>query len=763
MSDDFDPYYKWLGIGPEEQPANHYRLLGIRLFEADRDVIDNAVYRQIAHIRTFQLGQHVELSQKMLNELAAAKVCLLDPAKKAAYDAMLRAQKEPPVSPPPPELTTPAPPIQLLRSIPAKRKRQAWMVPAIVGMAAIIGLVVILSSSGDKGTPQAEKQVAQKSTGKNATPTELDRGETHQSDKFVATPLSKRTQLAPATTSAPASPSPAKQAVPPIVTDGPKQESEPAARLSKPSPFIGPDGNWKLPPGAPPPAIAPFDSTKAKQHQEAWAKYLKMPVEVTNSIGMRLAIIPPGEFEMGSPESADDKRDRERPQHRVRINRPYYLGVYEATQAEYELVMGSKPSGFSAKGKDSEKVAGTDTSHHPVETVSWEEAVQFCQQLSAMPKEITSSRSYRLPTEAEWEYACRAGTTTDYSFGDGNMMDFGWFKANSAGVTMPVGQKHPNAWMLHDMHGNVLEWCRDWYLADFYERSPVRDPVGPPVGTERVLRGGNVGSGRTGVHRSAYRHGVPPDRRFNTVGFRVVCEIASAAPISRPALKGKATEPKPAEIGERTVCLSSMKPVVAEARGNGAPIINGLQVQHPVFGHPPKSSQTSHLQYLLSKQYETFSGAVGSTDDRPRPFGQVTFRIVGDGELLWTSTLTERGRTRSFRVDVTDVSSLELFVDCPGLSGVGHISNPLWIDPILYTSGRPFDPHEMVERLKHDLAKASPEDCVLIAQRAIKLAKKVRDDRGFLTSAKQIALRAVKKTDNPEFANTIQAALKGIK
>jgi len=228
------------------------------------------------------------------------------------------------------------------------------------------------------------------------------------------------------------------------------------------------------------------------------------PSEIVNSVGMKLKLIPAGEFMMGSPESDDHALSHERPQHKVRITKPFYLGVYEVTQAEYEKVMESNPSRF--KGGS-----------NPVEMVFWRDAVEFCRRLSA--KEC---KTYRLPTEAEWEYACRAGTTTRYSFGDDeeSLGEYAWYTDNSDGKTHPVGQKKPNAWGLHDMHGNVWEWCADYYRMDYYAVSPTDDPVGPETATPRVFRGGcwwRV----AGYCRSAYRLRFVPQPRYGSLGFRV--------------------------------------------------------------------------------------------------------------------------------------------------------------------------------------------------------------------------------------------------
>ncbi len=265
----------------------------------------------------------------------------------------------------------------------------------------------------------------------------------------------------------------------------------------------------------PPPAVAPFDEKKAKEHQEAWAKCLGVPVEITNSIGMRLVLIPPGEFMMGSPkELIEEELKRpdndqwykvhlpaEGPQHRVRITKPFYLGTYLVTQQEYQRVMGTNPSEFSATGKGKDKVAGQDTMRFPVEQVSWDHAVEFCRKLSNLSEENVAGRLYRLPSEAQWEFACRAGNPGRYGFSSGRtavpkeydeheLSDYGWFGGNSAGMPHAVGGKKPNGWALYDMHGNVWEWCQDWYEMEYYANSPTDDPGGPPKGSGRVARGG---------------------------------------------------------------------------------------------------------------------------------------------------------------------------------------------------------------------------------------------------------------------------------
>lgn len=215
-----------------------------------------------------------------------------------------------------------------------------------------------------------------------------------------------------------------------------------------------------------------------------------------NGLKMKLAYIPAGEFLMGSPETEKD-RDEYEHQHRVRITKPFYLGVYPVTQSEYERVMGKNPSWFSGSGLGKDKVAGMDTSRFPVEEVSWDDGMDFCRKLTESERgagRLGGEEKYTLPTEAQWEYACRAGTTTAYNVGDTistKDANFGVVsnEPGALGRTTAVGIYKPNAWGLYDMHGNVWQWCADWYDEKYYENSPTgrelvrqagRLPVGEP-------------------------------------------------------------------------------------------------------------------------------------------------------------------------------------------------------------------------------------------------------------------------------------------
>ena len=229
----------------------------------------------------------------------------------------------------------------------------------------------------------------------------------------------------------------------------------------------------------------------------------RLSVDLGAGVKMDFVLIRPGSFKMGSEESDDEK-----PIHEVTITKPFYMGKYQVTQEQWQALMGSNPSNF--KGKT-----------NPVEQVSWDDCQGFLKKLKSKLTGLTPV----LPTEAEWEYACRAGSTTKYCFGDEpkDLGDYAWYSGNSNDRTHPVGKKKPNAWGLYDMHGNVWEWCRDRYDKQYYAESPKKDPTGIGTGRSRVLRGGSwYGIGGASYCRSAARIRYAPDARHDNNGFRVV-------------------------------------------------------------------------------------------------------------------------------------------------------------------------------------------------------------------------------------------------
>ena len=446
---DFDPYRKWLGIHLKDQPPNHYRILGLEVFEDDPDVIDAHANKQMAYLHGFATGPHGDLAEQLLNEIAKARLCLLHVDAKQAYDAQLRAslssghpraarkvrsRPQKPVAKK--NLDATANRSNSLRIPGGTRQRRPhnkrssrWPLAAGISLAVVIVSGLLLSVIWQRHGPE---------------PAADDDGQPRRNVVASANP-----------------------------SGGEQGGSEPAA-----------DG-----------------------HQHPHRKV----VEVVNSIGMKLKLLPAGTFVMGSDSRKTHQSDK--PAHRVTLTKPFYIGVHEVTQEQYEQVMGENPS--HRRGPQ-----------NPVENVSWEDAVEFCRRLNELPAERESGRIYRLPTEAEWEYACRAGTVTAYSFGDDEpqLGEYAWFRSNSDDMTHVVGQKKPNTWGLYDMHGNVWEWCQDRY--DGYPSGAVTDPSGPSSGSLRVNRGGSWRNSAWGC-RSSIRDGNVSMLRFNVLGFRLAAVPSS--------------------------------------------------------------------------------------------------------------------------------------------------------------------------------------------------------------------------------------------
>ncbi len=326
------------------------------------------------------------------------------------------------------------------------------------------------------------------------------------------------------------------------------------------------------PENAPRPAIAPFNTEQAAQHQREWAEHLKLPVEYGNGLGMKFRLIPPGEFLMGSSEQEIEETFKaittnkgwracvksEAPRHKVILTQPFYIGTTEVTQSQYERITGQNPARFGKNTTDkrtAEKINGLDTSTHPVELVSWNEAADFCVKLSQQEQLKPSyfrtddnvvnlnGNGYRFPTEAEWEFACRAGTTTKYWIGDraDQLATVGWIGANSGGRTHAVAELPANPFGLFDVHGNVWEWVEDAWVPTVYRRfaeQPVIDPiVRSSVGSSHPLRGGYWGSVAPSC-RSASHHADYPIARYDLLGFRVALSVDSVRQaINRPPVK----------------------------------------------------------------------------------------------------------------------------------------------------------------------------------------------------------------------------------
>jgi serine/threonine protein kinase len=341
-------------------------------------------------------------------------------------------------------------------------------------------------------------------------------------------------------------------------------------------------GWYGWPADAPPAAIAPFDAAQAQQHQAAWANYLGVPIERTNSLGMKFRLIPPGEFLMGSTEDdvaqvlrelgldggsyngiEPDFFTSQAPLHRTTLTQPFYLGLTEVTQEQYQTVIGESSAYYSAEGAGNAAVAGIPTKDFPVEWVSWIEATRFCDRLSMRERleavyfanvgieHLPSRGGYRLPTEAQWEFACRAGTQTEFWTGNGTALlrHAAWFGRNEGKRPHAVGELKSNPFGLFDMHGNVWEWCHDRWDPRYYEQfrhQPAVDPLGPSTGASRIFRGGCWYDFHQDVY-AANRHAATPLERGRVTGFRLVLPVVfHAAGDVRPASAPDLTQPPPA-------------------------------------------------------------------------------------------------------------------------------------------------------------------------------------------------------------------------
>jgi formylglycine-generating enzyme required for sulfatase activity len=322
--------------------------------------------------------------------------------------------------------------------------------------------------------------------------------------------------------------------------------------------------SYSWPEGSPPPAVAPFGVIRAQRHQNVWAKHLGVPVEYVNSLGVKFRLIPPGEFFMGStpeeinsalPSAGDDLFWQgcirsEAPRHRVVLTQAIYVSTCEITQAEYQDIMGVNPSWFSATGEGKDHVADIDTSRLPVELVNWNQAVEFCTRLSEredLPPvylrnedavEIFSRNGYRLPTEAEWEFACRAGTTSPHWTGeqDERLAEAAWFDGGGDWRPHPVGQLRPNPFGLFDLHGNVNEWVQDMLKPDYYsyfEHTTAVDPLGPELTAGwRVVRGGDFYYSAWDCRSSARYCADPAARPHFAIGFRLALPTAAVSTLT---------------------------------------------------------------------------------------------------------------------------------------------------------------------------------------------------------------------------------------
>ena len=298
-----------------------------------------------------------------------------------------------------------------------------------------------------------------------------------------------------------------------------------------------------------------------------------LQLDLGEGVKLDLVLVPAGEFQMGAPEAEAERQPAEEPVHKVKITKPFYLGKFELTNAQYRRFRGDHHSQY------------LDGDNQPALWVSWHDADAFCRWLGQK-----TQRNVRLPSEAEWEYACRAGTTTRFSSGDqakqkdsADLAKVGWSGGSSRGVSKDVGKLAPNAFGLHDMHGNAWEWCQDWYSAGYYKDSPEADPPGPESGRAKVLRGGSYLYWTTYYCRSDSRYACRPDARESVTGFRVAVEPGDykarpAATVTQPWPPPRSIAPpfRPADEKEADVARRFGGPVTTIAKPGQAPKIDGL-------------------------------------------------------------------------------------------------------------------------------------------------------------------------------------------
>lgn len=620
----FDPYHQWLAIPPAEQPPNHYRLLGITVFESDRDVIEAATDRQMGYIRQCATGPHIAESQQILNELAAARVCLLDPEKKAAYDQKLKtrlagpatAQRQPARRRPVQQATADD---EFAAALPP-RVRSKQKSGSGAGRAANQRNFVWIYAGAGFGCVVLIAFGAYFLTRAGSAGPEIG-----NALRLEAGPATKETPHR-AKSKPPAE---VASATPPDVKSGSgENQDSPAAPPTEPV-----AGRSAVPERAKPAPLSPEGKG------------------FTNSLGMRLQLIPKGEFQMGLdedpaklqedfPSAKSTQIDAERPQHAVRIN-SFYMGAHEVTTGQFLEFCELSGYPIIPVKKDEKKGWGYDpdresdpslevlpwapgwlrSDDQPVVYVSWNDAQAFSNWLSRKEQ-----RSYRLPTEAEWEYCCRAGTTTRYSSGNNpedlvkvaNIADeslrsrypnrtlevvqddksveipFPYLSGSDGYWSLaPVGSLAPNPFALWDMHGNVMEWCSDAAVSEFYAKSPVDNPHATG-GPSKTIRGGSWMHTALGA-RSAYRASKFADTKSKSDGFRIACDVEGAPRTGAP-LAGQ----KPSE--QKVSSTTDLKTIVSRLANRGAQLIyrtpeKGAQI-HERFHKLPSRFTIDYLAIL---------------------------------------------------------------------------------------------------------------------------------------------------------------------
>ncbi len=587
----FNPYHKWLGIPAKEQPPSHYRLLGVSPSESDGDVISASADQRMNYLYQFTKGEHAADAQRVMDEIARASMCLLDPIQRKAYDASLRAKSQfhsAPTAMISKPATTPIAIDEADTSYKPRGKDRSvlyfwlWNLTLLIAVV-VLGVIIIIrrQQANEPGNAPDDAAIAAGDTdgdltdGSNpdggsilgpSTNVDTNQPSTPDNDTNTAGNVAtnggnsgNRTGGNTPRTLGPGRMSPTQPQPPNDPDDDP-----PTTVVDLPP---KPPAEMASPPQAQPPVTLtyPSDTVTVQQAQAEWAEFMEWSVEHENSIAMPMVFIPPGEFEMGGWTG----NDRTAQTQQVLISHPFALSRHEVTQFEWRRVMGddAEPSYYSFTGEGSSAVRGLGTNHFPMESITWFEALQFCNALSRMESleeyyvlefdsgpngpvavsaTIAGGQGYRLPTEAEWEFACKAGSDAAFDFGEVDIANADALNSSLAGIarTCEVESFAPNAFGIHDLHGNVWEWCFDWFdQFPLPADAPIVDPTGPEASlySARLIRGGSHVSEPT-RSTSTSRGFAEPGVSRSDIGLRVARTIGDTAVLMTSPTGGDAAE-----------------------------------------------------------------------------------------------------------------------------------------------------------------------------------------------------------------------------
>ena len=628
-------YHLMLGLPEDVTSPDHYELLGLERFEDNETAIRNSAIDANEKLLAWQNSDYHAECDRVMDAVVKAREVLLHGKQKAKYDRKLgeRLGGEEPLDkhdtglapralPPPTRRRSAAPE----HDTNLDNRLLLWIGAGVGGVLLLLLAVVGIGSSSSstdsaniQTNPFDDQRPAPAAVAAQEDDAAKQRADEKDNDKpTVAVAEKPGEDDNSQSTSAGGALSQSAQ------ESGVPMQTEPALLL------------------------APFDEQQAETAQQLWAAQVGAAPQIVNSVGMKLALIPPGEFLMGS--EAD--YPGEVPQHRVRITKPLYLQTTEVTQGQWQLVMGTKPwrgAQWKAYMKDGPQYAAN--------CVSWDDAQEFCRRLSEH-----AGATYRLPTEAEWEYACRAGTTTSWSFID-PAERFAWLKG-SEDYAHQVGQKMANPFGLHDMHGNVGEWCQDWYDREYYTSSPQDDPQGPASGSYRVRRGGSWIHTAWGC-QSASRSRYPPSDESKELGFRVVCEVSLAKSVANG-------DPQPARPTEIDVREGPEYPATCLAWGGAREFCRRLS---------EKESVTYRLPTEAEWEYACRAGAATVYS-----FGEEESRLP---EYAWyKKNAYSAGERYAHQVGLKKANAFGLHdmhgnvcESCQALPRSYDVRNPLQVDP----------------------------------------------------------------------------------